>query len=186
LVAILIPGLVILFRAIHRHYARVANDLRAKAPPGHRDDLIHTVLVPVAELNYPALLSLAYARAIAEDVRAVHIATTEEEKARFRKEWEARGAPVPLVVLDSPYRQIVEPLLAYIEACDNERPGDLLTVVLPEYVPSHWWEHALHNQTALRLKATLLYRPRTVVINVPYHPAPAHPQRRTRAPHARG
>jgi hypothetical protein len=73
------------------------------------------------------------------------------------------------VILESPYRQIVEPLLAYIERCDEERPDDIITVVLPEYVPDHWWEHALHNQTALRLKATLLYRPNTVVTNVPYH-----------------
>jgi hypothetical protein len=121
----------------HRHYARVARDLRAKPPPRHRDDLIHTVLVLVAELSYPALLSLAYARAIARNVRAVHIATAEEGKERFRREWEAQGNPVPLVVLDSPYRRIVEPLLAYIEACDRERPGDLLTVVVPENVPRH-------------------------------------------------
>jgi hypothetical protein len=80
----------------------------------------------------------------------------------------------------------VEPLLAYIEDCDRERPGNILTVVLPEYVPNHWWENALHNQTALRLKAALLYRPHTVVIDVPYHSGDKHPARRTRARRTRG
>jgi amino acid transporter len=180
LVAILIPGLVFLFSAIHTHYLHVERELQAKAPPLRPDQIVHTVLVPFSELTYPALLSLAYARAIARDVRGVHIASSDEDKERIRAEWEAWGNHVPLVILESPYRQIVEPLLAYIEACDQEEPGNLLTVVLPEYVPNHWWENVLHNQTALRLKATLLYRPRTVVIDVPYHPGSALPDRRAR------
>jgi hypothetical protein len=133
--------------------------------------LEHTVLVLVADLNFPSRRSLAYACSLCSNVRAVHVAGSDEERERFLARWEAEEehGEVPLVILDSPFRQIVEPLLAYIERCDQERPDDIITVVLPEYVPDHWWEHALHNQTALRLKAALLYRPNTVVTNVPYH-----------------
>jgi hypothetical protein len=101
-VAILIPCLVFMFSAIHTHYVHVARELRGKPPPWRPDEIVHTVLVPVGELNYPALLALAYARAIAKDVRAVHIATTEEEKERIRMKWEARGDHLPLIILDSP------------------------------------------------------------------------------------
>jgi amino acid transporter len=170
LVTILIPVLVLMFLGIHRHYTRVNRELRARAPSWHPERLLHTVIVPVADLSYPARRSLAYARSIADNVRAVHVSATDEDKEHIRKEWEAWGNHVPLVILDSPYRQIIEPVLAYIDQCDNERPGDIITVVLPEYVPDHWWENALHNQMALRLKAALLYRPNTVVTSVPYHP----------------
>ncbi len=177
LVTILIPGLVLMFLSIHRHYARVNRELRARTPSWHPEQLLHTVLVPVANLDYPTRLSLAYARAIATNVRAVHVSATDEDKEHMRKAWEAWGNHVPLVILDSPYRQIIQPLLAYIEQCDDERPGGIVTVVLPEYVPDHWWENVLHNQTALGLKAALLYRPHTVVTSVPYHPGHPTPRR---------
>jgi hypothetical protein len=76
---------------------------------------------------------------------------------------------VPLVIIESPYRALVGPLLSYIDEIDKVRAGDTITVVLPEFVASHWYEHLLHNQSALRLKAALLFRPNTVVISVPYH-----------------
>jgi hypothetical protein len=171
LVAILIPGLVLLFLAIRRHYVRVAREVALRTSRWHPERLVHTVLVLVADLNYPSRRSLAYACSPCSNVRAVHVAESAEEGERFLARWEAEGGQgnVPLVILESPYRQIVEPLLIYIERCDQERPDDIITVVLPEYVPRHWWEHVLHNQTALRLKAALLYRPNTVVTNVPYH-----------------
>lgn len=170
IVAILIPAQVGLFLTIHRHYARVHKEVMARVPAWHPEHIVHTVLVPVADLTYPALRTLAYARSITNNVRAVHVSASEQDKASFRAEWEAWGDHVPLVILDSPYRQIIEPLMAFIARCDDERPDDIVTVVLPEYVPDHWWDNALHNQTALRLKAALLYRPNTVVTSVPYHP----------------
>ncbi len=173
LVTILIPGLVLMFLGIHHHYQRVDRELRSKALAWHPEQLLHTVLVPVESLTYPTLRSLVYARSISDNVRAIHVSATDEDKERMRQEWDAWGNRVPLVILDSPYRQLIEPLLAYIEQCDTERQGDIITVVLPEYVPDHWWENALHNQSALRLKAALLYRPNTVVTSVPYHPG--HP-----------
>jgi hypothetical protein len=87
----------------------------------------------------------------------------------LRNRWSELGKEVPLVIIESPYRALVGPLLAYIDEIDNQRSGDTITVVLPEFVANHWYEHLLHNQTALRLKAALLFRPNTVVISVPYH-----------------
>lgn len=88
-----------------------------------------------------------------------------------RRVWEEQYTEYGrLVVIDSPYRSLVTPLMAYIDAVDRQDPTNLTTVVLPEYIPKHWWERLLHNQTAFRLKAALLFRPGTVVINVPYHP----------------
>jgi hypothetical protein len=87
----------------------------------------------------------------------------------FRSKWEELGLDIPLVLIESPYRALVSPLLKYIDEIDRQRQDDTLTVVLPEFVARHWWEHLLHNQTALRLKAALLFRPNTVVTSVPYH-----------------
>ncbi|HJV90553.1 MAG TPA: hypothetical protein VJ623_09630, partial [Holophagaceae bacterium] len=110
-----------------------------------------------------------YARALSDDVRAVVINLDENATQRLRERWTEHGCGVPLVVLDSPYRSIVRPLLEYIENLDRRRDVDIITVVLPEFVPARWWEHLLHNQTALRIKGSLLLKPKTIVISVPYH-----------------
>jgi len=142
-------------------------------PKGNGVVTIHTILVPVADLNRPAYHTLAYARSLTDRVTAVYIADNDEHKARMRQKWDAWGSDIPLVVLDSPYRAVVGPLMRYIEEVDALDPDDLLTIVLPEMVPEmvpdHWWDNAPHNQTALRLKAALLFRPNTVVTSVPYH-----------------
>ncbi|MDQ3854878.1 MAG: hypothetical protein M3281_00615, partial [Chloroflexota bacterium] len=118
-----------------------------------------------------ALQSLAYAQSLTDNVTAVHVTQDDEEADAFRQRWLAKyGSLDGLVIIESPYRSLVSPLLAYIDAVDSRRhPGDTITVVLPEFVARHWWEHLLHNQTALRLKAALLFRPGTVMISVPYH-----------------
>jgi hypothetical protein len=87
----------------------------------------------------------------------------------MRADWSALGTDVPLVIIESPYRSLVGPLLSYIDEIDRQQPNDTLTVVLPEFVARHWWEQLLHNQTALRIKAALLFRPGTVVTSIPYH-----------------
>jgi hypothetical protein len=125
--------------------------------------------VPVAAVNRVARQTLAYARSISPNVTAVHITDEEAEIEQMRRDWGALAVDVPLVIVESPYRSLVGPLLSYIDEIDKQRPDDIVTVVLPEFVARHWWEHLLHNQTALRIKAALLFRPGTVVISVPYH-----------------
>ena len=135
-------------------------------------------LVPIAELNVPARQALAYARALAPDERhvvAVHVTDDVSEAEELRRQWEAWECGVELVIIESPFRSLGGPLLAYIDALKDTYPKDTITVVLPEYVPSSWWEHLLHNQTALRLKAALLFHPGVVVTNVPYHHATPRP-----------
>ncbi len=176
LVVVLVPLLMSVFWRIHRHYQQTKRQLEAETPLTPQQ-IRHTVLAPIADLNKPALQTLAYARSIAERVIAVHVADSEEDRARMRAKWDAWGDHVPLVVIDSPYRSIVPPLLSYIDAVDRQDDTDTLTVILPEFVPLHWWDNVLHNQTALRLRVALRNRPGTVVISVPYHlrrsPAPS-------------
>jgi len=101
-------------------------------------------------------------------VKAVHISTSRASGDEFRRRWERLGTDIDVDVLESPFRSLVQPLLRYIDAIDksDDRP---ITVVLAEFVPRHWWEWLLHSQTAFRLKANLLFRPNTIVIDVPYH-----------------
>jgi len=174
LVVVIVPVLIVLFTRVHTHYAQVAREIDMLTPdtPLRSQDIKHTVLVPIAGLNRPALQTLAYARSITTHVIAIYIANGEEDRAHMRATWDAwdDGAQIPLTIIDSPYRTIVGPLLAYIDEVDAQDPFDTLTVVLPEFVPEHWWDNVLHNQTALRIKGALLFRPGTVVTSVPYHP----------------
>jgi hypothetical protein len=133
-------------------------------------EALHPIcIVPIADLNGPALQSLALARTISDNVIAVHVNDDEEEIARLQAKWVAWGNHVQLEIIESPYRSLVRPLLNYIDAIDKQRGDHTLVVVLPELVATRWWQQLLHNQSALRLKAALLFRPGTVVVNVPYH-----------------
>ena len=167
-VMVLIPLLIMMFRAIHSHYERAAGELAAQTPLNPKD-IEHTVIVPIAALNRVAKQTLAYARSISANVIAVHITDDEAEIEQMRQSWEALKPDIPLVIIESPYRSLVGPLLSYLDEIDRQRPGDTLTVVLPEFIARHWWEQVLHNQSALRIKAALLFRPGTVVTSVPYH-----------------
>jgi amino acid transporter len=142
--------------------------------PGQNEGLQpieHLVIIPIAAMNQVTLRTIAYARSITKNVVGVHVASDEEaeEVAVLEQQWKQWVADVPLVVVESPYRSLTRPLLAYIDALHRQQADRVLTVVLPEFVPAHWWEHLLHNQTALRLKGALLGRPGIVVISVPYH-----------------
>jgi hypothetical protein len=173
IVVLLIPALIGLLYAIHTHYLRLEGTRRAETPL--RPEEVHVrFVVPIAEPNVPARQALAYARALAPDdqhVVAVHVTDDAEEAKELQKEWHRWQPGLELVIIESPYRSLGGPLLAYIDALQETYPNDTMTVVLPEYVPSRWWEHLLHNQTALRLKAALLFHPGVVVTNVPYHMA---------------
>jgi hypothetical protein len=168
IVIVLIPVLVLAFRAINRHYENAANELQAQTPLDP-DEIKHTVVVPIAALNRVAKQTLAYARSISDNVTALHITDDEDEIETMRKQWNELGTDIPLVIIESPYRSLIGPLLSYIDEIDKQRPDDTVTVVLPEFVARHWWEQILHNQSALRIKAALLFRPGTVVTSVPYH-----------------
>ena len=157
---------------IHKHYTQAADELAAETPIDP-DEISHQVIVPIASLNQVALQTLAYARSIARGpddvVSAVHITDDPQTAESLQEQWEEWHCGVQLTIIESPYRSLVSPLLSYIDAMHSQHPDKTLTVVLPEMVPAHWWEQILHNQTALRLKAALLFRPGIVVADVPYH-----------------
>ena len=168
IVIVLIPVLVLCFKAIHRHYERAATELQAQTPLDP-NEIKHTVIVPIAAINRVAKQTLAYARSISDNVTAIHITDDEAEIEEMRARWNELGTDMPLVIIESPYRSLIGPLLSYIDEIDKQRPDDTITVVLPEFVARHWWEQLLHNQSAFRIKAALLFRPGTVVTSVPYH-----------------
>jgi amino acid transporter len=172
MVVVLVPLLILMFRAINGHYTQASAELAAETPIDP-DEIEHQVIVPISSLNQVALQTLAYARSIARDqqdsVSAVHITDDPEAAETLRLQWEEWQCGVELTIIESPFRSLVGPLLAYIDAMHVQHPNKTLTVILPEMVPAHWWENILHNQTALRLKAALLFRPGVVVANVPYH-----------------
>lgn len=172
MVVVLLPLLILMFRGIHAHYSQAAAELAAETPIDP-DEISHQVIVPISSLNQVALQTLAYARSMARDpddmVSAVHITDDPEAAEVLRRQWEEWQCGVQLTIVESPYRSLVGPLLAYIDAMHAQFPNKTLTVILPEMVPAHWWEQVLHNQTALRLKAALLFRPGVVVASVPYH-----------------
>lgn len=169
IVAVLIPVLIAGFRAVNRHYARVSDELARPRNVRAHHDITHTIVVPIAAVNSVAEQTISYARSLSTNVTAVHVANDEEDIPPMRDAWTTLANGVPLVIIESPYRALVGPLLSYLDAVEAQRPQDTVTVVLPEFVARHWWEHILHNQSALRLKASLLFRPNTVVISVPYH-----------------
>jgi len=168
IVILLIPLIILMFKAINKHYLRAAKELAAQTPLDP-EEIEHTVIVPISAVNRVARQTLAYARSISPNVTAVYIADEEAEIEQMQADWRALGTDIPLVIIESPYRSLVGPLLSYLDEIDRQRPEDTLTVVLPEFIARHWWEQILHNQTALRIKASLLFRPGTVVTSVPYH-----------------
>ncbi len=163
--------LVLLFRACSRHYRRVDGllELPEDDVPAALVTRPATLLVPVRALNRPAVRALSYARSISDNVTALHVTDDLATASALRARWERWGGGVQLVIIESPYRSFTQPLLSYIDRVEDRDPATLVTVVLPEFVPEHWWQSLLHNQDALRLKAALLGRKDTVVIDVPHH-----------------
>jgi Amino acid permease len=169
IVVVVTPLLVMMFRAIHRHYLSVAQQLSIDGLEPLRT-VNHTVIVPISGIHRGVLNALQYAKSIApENVRAVYVDFDEEATTVLREKWEQWGGGVKLVVLPSPYRELTGPLLRYIYRLDRKRDDDFITVVIPEFVPAKWWQHLLHNQSSLLLKGALLFKKGVVVVNVPYH-----------------
>ena len=154
---------------MHRHYEEVARELSLeglKEPPRFQ----HTVLVLVGDVHRGVVRAVQYARTLAPAaaVRAVYVETDPGRTARVEERWGKWGLGVPLVVLTSPYRSLLRPLLDYLDHLQSHGDDQMVTIVLPEFLPRHWWQHALHNQTALLVKGALLFRENTVVADVPY------------------
>lgn len=168
MVIVLIPLIVLGFLRIHRHYERVAQRLSLKGASRPRIGK-NPVVVLVGGIHKGVVEALEYARSISPNVTALTVDLDPTQTTKLRLRWAEWAPDVPLVVLESPYRSILQPLLDYIDRMEKQGEGRYLTVVLPEFIPSHWWEHFLHNQTALLVKAALLFRPGKVTVSVPYH-----------------
>jgi amino acid transporter len=167
---LVIPALVVLFKAIRRHYDRVSRAIRVE--PGAKLPVVrHTVAVLVGpEVHRGVVQAIAYAKSLRpEHLFAVSVTFDEQQEAYLRKRWDDFGFDVPLEIIGSPYREITRPVLQWLDDLDARWDYDVITVVIPEFVVRHWWEQLLHNQSALWLKARLLFRKGTVVTSVPSH-----------------
>jgi amino acid transporter len=163
------PILILIFYSIHRHYKSLAKNLSLEnyhAPIAHRR---HRVLLLVSNVHRGTLLALNYARSLSNDVTAVHVSIDAVQEQKLMDKWEQWGGGVRLVVIESPYRLLVEPVLEYIDKLYRLRqPHEVITVVVPQFVPDRWWANLLHAQTALWLRMALLFKPGIVITEVPY------------------
>ena len=173
LVLILIPLLVLLMSSIRRQYDGQAEELKV------RDDMVFTgphreqrVVIPVNGINRAVIQAVNFARPLAKDVRAVYVTEDPEDGDRLRERWERQLPDISLVIVESPYRAVISPVIAYLDVLDQAWPegreAPITIVVLPEYVARHWWDRVLYNQTAKRLQAALVGREHTVIADVPY------------------
>ncbi|MDF6018316.1 APC family permease [Streptomyces sp. JH34] len=167
-------GMVIFFgtmTAIRKHYDRVAEEIAApetRSDDSIRPSRVHSIVL-VSKLHRPTLRALAYAKLVRSDqLEALSISVDQAETKALREDWERRGIDIPLKVLDSPYREVTRPVIDYVKSLRKDRPRDVISVYIPEYVVGHWYEHLLHNQSALRLKGRLLFTPGVMVTSVPY------------------
>ena len=174
LIMLMIPALVTLFTITRRHYDHVASELTlrdwAPEPVGR-----HVVLVPIGGIQRAVVKALRYARTLSADVRAVYVEIDPAATSALQQQWVEWGQDVELVVLTSPYRSLMEPLLEYIDQVQRVDPNGYVTVILPEFVPHRLWQHLLHNQHALLIKGALLFRRNIVVTSVPFHLGPQTP-----------
>lgn len=168
IVLVLLPLFVAMFRKIHGHYVHTAEQLSLEdfgAPPRIRR---HRVIVPIAGVHRGVLAALNYARTLSNDVTAVYVETDPAVTPKIEAKWDTWGDGVRLVVLNSDYRSIVEPLIAYLDRVDACQGDDVITVVMPQFLARRWWHNILHNQTALLIRLALLFRRGMVVTDVPY------------------
>ena len=168
IVLIAMPILYAIMRGINRHYSRVATELEPDDEPVPLPSRNHAIVL-VSKVHSPTLRALAYARATRpHNLTALTVSVDPEESRALQAAWDARDLPVPLTIIDSPYREITRPVLDHVRAIRLSSPRDVVTVFIPEYVVGHWWEQLLHNQSALRLKGRLLFQPGVMVTSVAY------------------
>ena len=168
IVIVMIPLLVAIFEVTRRHYDHVAAELTVQGwqpePAEH-----HTVVVPIGGIQKAVVQALRYGRTLSDDVRAVYVDIDPAATEGIRQQWSVWSQGVELVVLESPYRSLMEPLLEYVEQVQTDHPNGYVTVILPEFVPHRIWHHLLHNQHALLIKGALLFKPNVIVTSVPFH-----------------
>lgn len=169
LVVVIVPFFMWVFTKVHQHYERTRAVLTLPATPPDERPLNHVVVVPVSQLNAATLRAVRYADSLSTNVTAVHISIDPEKANEIEEQWKTWGGGVPLTIIDSPYRSLQRPLLRFLADLKELEHADVVTVVLPEYVPNSWWAHVLHSQSALRLKGALLFAPGFVVTSVPTH-----------------
>jgi hypothetical protein len=173
IIVIIIPTLVVMFFAIHGHYLEAAQVLSLEdfgAPPRV---LRHRVILPISGVHRGTVVALRYALALSHDITAVHVSMDPEKAHKVEAKWGLWGNGVRLVILESPYRLLLEPLLDYVKGvADRRQPNETLTIVVPQFVPRKWWHQLLHAQTAVILRLALINRPGIVITSVPYQMAP--------------
>jgi hypothetical protein len=170
IVFVAMPVLFVLMRGIRSHYDNVAAELAADGPRGGAllPSRVHAIVL-VSTIHKPTLRALAYARVARPDVlEAVTVNVDLDETRALTDEWDRRNLPVPLKVLDSPYREITRPIVDYVKGIRRMSPRDIVIVYIPEYIVGRWWEQLLHNQSALRLRTRLLVTPGVMVTSVPW------------------
>jgi amino acid transporter len=168
IVVLLIPTLVVIFLIVHHHYGQVARQLSLddySVPP----PMTNTVLVLVGDLHRGVVHALQYAQTLSPTAKALYVETDPERTRRLEERWGKWGQGLPLIVLTSPYRSLLGPLLEYIDQLQRHGNNHVVTIVLPEFIPARWWQQILHNQTALLIKGTFLFRKNVIVTDVPYH-----------------
>jgi hypothetical protein len=164
-----IPAVVLLFYAIHGHYRDLARGLSLErfGPPPRVDR--HRVILPISGVHRGVVAGLTYARALSEDVTAVYVSTDPALAEKVERMWGLWGGGVRLEVVDSPYRLLVEPLVEYIRhVAARRQPNEVITVVVPQFVPRRQWHNTLHAQTAMMLRLALVFEPGVVITSVPY------------------
>ncbi len=168
-VIIIIPVLVMIFSGIHRHYRNLAQHLSLENYGASKRIARHRVILPIGGVHRGTLAALRYARTLSDDITAVHVSMDPDEAEKVRQKWETWGDGMRLVIVESQFRLFAEPLLEYIDEIDaNRQPNEVLTIVVPEFVPRHFWSNFLHTQTAVTLRLALLFRRDIVITSVPY------------------
>jgi amino acid transporter len=170
LVVVLVPILMWILWGIRNHYRKVDAELRLeRIEEGAEVARDPIVIIPISRLDKAARQAIAFGRSVSDEAVAVHVTNDPEDAEEMQRRWPAWAGSTELVVVESPYRALIGPLLAYMDALQKQDPSRPILVVLSEVVPNHWWQQLLHNQTALRLKLRLFCRRNTIVADVPYH-----------------
>lgn len=171
MVIVLIPCMVYAFTRIYKHYIDVGAELSllGATSPGKLDSFKHTVIIPISGIHRGVLDALRYGISISDDVRACYVELDPAATFRMKEEWNKWAHEIPFIVLKSPYRSVLKPLLEYIDDVEECSHRDMITVIIPEFVTAKWWHQILHNQTAFLIRAALLFRRGKVVTSVRYH-----------------
>jgi hypothetical protein len=171
MVILLIPFMVLVFKRIHNHYAEVRRELTLstfeKLP--ELKPMKHTVIVPISGMHRGTIEALRYGLSISDDVRVCYVEINPEATEWMLKEWKKWAQGIPLTILKSPYRSVIWPILNYIDDMSNATKDDVITVLIPEFVTSKWWHQFLHNQTALMIRAALIFKRGKVITSVRYY-----------------